>query len=276
MNGITFAIILVSAIGLICAVMLAVASKVMAVKEDERFPAVRECLPGANCGACGFAGCDGYAHALVDDGSTKTNLCVPGADAVSRKLSEVLGVSFEDVVEQVAVIKCKGDCNFTADKMDYYGMSSCAAAKLLYGGMGKCTYGCIGLGDCAHACPNGAICLENGIAHVDTRKCSGCGICTRTCPNKLISLMSDVEKVLVTCSNTEKGAITRQKCSHGCIGCKKCAKECPVEAITVDNFLASIDYDKCINCGHCAEVCPTGCIMHEDFGGIHRQEETQE
>ena len=269
MNGITFAIIAVSAIGIICAVLLAVASKVMAVKEDERFPALRECLPGANCGACGYAGCDGYAHALVE-GGVKTNLCVPGGDAVSRKLSDLLGVGFEDVVEQVAVIKCKGDCNFTSDKMEYYGMKSCAAAKLLYGGMGKCTYGCIGLGDCASACPNNAICLENGIAHVDTRKCSGCGICTRTCPNKLISLMSDEEKVLVTCSNHEKGAVTRQKCSHGCIGCRKCVKECPVEAITVENCLAIIDYGKCINCGHCAEICTTGCIMHEDFSGIHK------
>ncbi len=106
MNEIYYAIIAVSVIGVICAVLLAVASKVMAVKEDERFPAIRACLPGANCGACGYAGCDGYAKALVEDENVKTNLCIPGADAVSRQLSELLGVGFEDVVEQVAVIKC--------------------------------------------------------------------------------------------------------------------------------------------------------------------------
>ena len=66
MNEIYYAIIAVSVIGVICAVLLAVASKVMAVKEDERFPAIRACLPGANCGACGYAGCDGYAKALVE------------------------------------------------------------------------------------------------------------------------------------------------------------------------------------------------------------------
>lgn len=273
MEEIIFAVISITVIGIICAVMLAVASKIMAVKEDERFPVVRECLPGANCGACGFAGCDGYAHALIEDDGVKTNLCIPGADGVSKKLSEILGVAFEDVVEQVAVIKCKGDCNVTSEKMDYQGIESCAAAKLLFGGTGKCTFGCMGLGDCAKVCPNNAICLENGIAHINTRLCIGCGMCAGVCPNKLISIMPDVEKVLVTCSNTEKGAITRKECSHGCIACKKCEKECPVGAVTVENNLAKIDYDKCTNCGRCAEVCPTHCIMVADFSGIHRMDQ---
>jgi len=273
MDGILIAIISVSVIGIICAVMLAVASKIMAVKVDERFPAVRECLPGANCGACGYAGCDGYARALIEDEGIKTNLCIPGADSVSRKLSEVLGVAFEDVVEQVAVIKCKGDCNVTSDKMEYQGIESCAAAKILFGGKGKCTFGCMGLGDCAKICPQNAICLENGIAHGNTRLCVGCGMCVTTCPNKLISVMADVEKVLVTCSNTDKGAITRKACSRGCIACRKCEKECPVGAITVVDNLARIDYDKCTDCGHCVEVCVAGCIMKGDFSGIHHMKQ---
>ena len=273
MEGIIFAVISVTVIGIICAVMLSVASKVMAVKEDERFPAIRECLPGANCGACGYAGCDGYAHALIEEDGVKTNLCVPGADGVAKKLSELLGVAFEDVVEMVAVIKCKGDCHVTSEKMDYQGIESCSAAKLLFGGTGKCSLGCMGLGDCAAVCPQNAICLENGIAHINTRLCIGCGLCTTVCPNKLISVMADEEKVLVTCSNTEKGAVTRKACSHGCIACKKCEKECPVGAVTVVNNLAQIDYDKCTNCGHCAEVCPTHCIMVGDFSGIHHRKQ---
>ncbi len=267
MDGIIFAVISVTVIGIICAVMLVIASKVMAVKEDERFPALRECLPGANCGACGYAGCDGYAHALLDEDGVKTNRCIPGGDEVSRKLSELLGVAFEDVVEQVAVIKCRGDCKVTSDKMDYQGMESCSAAKLIFGGKGKCSFGCMGLGDCAAVCPEGAICLENGIAHVNTRQCVGCGMCASVCPNKLISIMPDVEKTLVTCSNTDKGAVTRQACSHGCIGCRKCEKECPTGAVTVVDNLARINYELCTDCGHCTEVCPTGCIMKGDFSG---------
>ena len=267
MDGIIFAVISVTVIGIICAVMLVIASKVMAVKEDERFPALRECLPGANCGACGYAGCDGYAQALADGTETHTNLCVPGADDVSHKLSDLLGVSFQDVVEMVAVISCSGDCEATGKKLDYYGLESCAAAKLLFGGSGKCSFGCLGLGDCAKACPSEAIYLSNGIAHIGERICTGCGICTRVCPNHIISLLPDVDKVIVACSNTEKGAVTRKECTNGCIACRKCEKECPEGAITVEGDLARIDYAKCTNCGHCAEVCVTGCIEKDDYRG---------
>ena len=272
MEGIIFAIASVTIIGIVCAVMLVVASKVMAVKEDERFPIVRECLPGANCGACGYAGCDGYAHALVA-GGVKTNLCVPGADGVAKKLSEVLGVAFEDVVEQVAYVRCMGDCKATSDKMEYQGIESCKAAKLLYGGTGKCGFGCMGFGDCAAVCPQNAICIENGIAHVNSRLCIGCSMCVAVCPNKLIAVMPDVERVVVTCSNTEKGTVTRKACSNGCIACKKCEKECPVGAITVENNLSKIDYTKCTDCGHCVEICPVGCILKQDFSGKHRMEQ---
>lgn len=272
MNGIIMAILIVSIIGIVCAVILAVASKVMEVKEDEKFLKLRECLPGANCGACGYTGCDGYAHALADENGIKTNLCIPGADGTAKQLAEVLGVAFEDVVEKVAVIHCSGDCNATNDKMEYQGIQSCAAAKMFFGGRGSCTFGCIGLGDCQKVCPNDAICIENGIAHVDTRRCTGCGMCTKTCPNKLITVMDDVERVVVACSNTEKGAATRKKCISGCIGCKKCEKVCTSGAIKVVNNLAVIDYSKCPDCenfGACAEACTTGCIKLGKFDGIH-------
>lgn len=269
MDKIVLAILAVTVIGIICAAILAIASKVMAVKVDERFPIIRDLLPGANCGACGYAGCDGYATALIEDG-VKTNLCTPGGDAVSQALSEALGVDFEDVVEKVAVIHCWGDMGATSDKMEYRGIETCSAAKLLFGGKGLCTFGCTGFGDCVAVCPSDAICIVNGIAHIDTRKCTGCGLCTKACPNHLIDLMPDVARVIVTCSNTEKGAIVRKKCTHGCIACKRCEKECPENAIVVENNLAKIDYDKCTNCGHCVEVCPTKCLKMANFSGIHR------
>ena len=269
---ILIATVIVAAIGLLCAIMLVLAAKFFAVEEDETEKQIRECLPGANCGACGYAGCDGYAKALAlskEDKSVKANLCIPGGDAAAKEISAILGVEVEDVIEQVAVIRCYGDCEHTSNKMEYVGITSCEAAKTMYGGSGKCNFGCIGLGDCVKVCPEGAICLENGMAHIDTRKCIGCGLCARTCPRGIISLMADVEKVLVTCSNKEKGATARQKCSNACIGCKKCEKNCPTGAIKVVDNLATIDYSLCNKCEECAKNCPVGCILISDFTGIH-------
>lgn len=260
MNEILIAVIPVVIIGILCGAVLVIASKVMAVKEDERFPAVRDCLPGANCGACGFAGCDGYAKALCEDPSTPANLCIPGAAGVAKQLGEVLGVEVADVAAQVAVVHCSGSCQHTQDKVVYSGIESCAAAKLLYGGKGSCTFGCLGLGDCAAVCPQNAIAIRDGVACVSAADCIGCGVCAKACPNHLISLLAETDGVVVACSNRDKGAATRKVCDIGCIGCRKCEKACPSGAIKVTDNVARIDYEKCTGCGACAEVCTTKCI----------------
>ncbi len=269
MNPILVAALVVVGIGAVCAVMLVIASKFFSVEENETAQKIRECLPGANCGACGYAGCDGYAAALAEEEGIKTNLCIPGGDAVSKQISDVLGVEFEDVIEQVAVVHCNGHRDTAKMKNDYAGIHTCEAAKLYYGGQGSCVYGCIGFGDCVAACPQNAICVDNGVARVDTRSCIGCGVCVSACPKGLISLMADRESVLVLCNNTEKGAAVRVQCESGCIGCKKCEKNCETGAVKVVNNLAVIDYDKCINCDKCAENCPVGCILISDFAGVH-------
>ena len=199
MMEILIPILAVTVIGLICAVGLAVASSVMAVKEDTRFTEIRACLPGANCGACGYTGCDGYAKALLEPG-TKTNLCVPGADAVAAQIAALLGVEAEDVVEKIAVVQCAGTCEATSVKADYRGIPSCAAAKLFYGGNGSCIFGCMGFGDCARACPKNAISMQDGIACVNHTACIGCGICAQTCPQKIIEIVPDIIRTEVLIS----------------------------------------------------------------------------
>lgn len=270
MSPILLAIILVTAIGLVSAAVLAVASHFMKVPVNEKEVAIRECLPGANCGACGFTGCDGYAKALAEVPDTKTNLCVPGADAVAKKIADIMGVEAEDVIEQVAFVRCGGDCFNRKDRHIYQGIDSCKAAQMLYGGAAMCTQGCIGLGDCQKVCPHDAICIENGIAHIDTRKCVGCGLCAKTCPNHVIELFPDVRQVIVVCSSHEKGAVVRGKCSAGCIGCGLCVRNCEQGAISLVDNLAVIDHDKCINCGKCREKCPVHAIKFADFSGKHR------
>ena len=50
MTAIIIAVIVVTVIGIICAVVLSVASKLMYVPVDERVTKLSEVLPGANCG----------------------------------------------------------------------------------------------------------------------------------------------------------------------------------------------------------------------------------
>ena len=250
---------------MICGIILVVSSSLFAVKEDEKFAKIRDCLPGANCGACGFSGCDGYAKALSSGECDITNLCVPGGDGAAKDIAAILGVEAEDVVEKVAYVACNGNCDATKRKFDYKGEKSCHIANMSYNGDKLCTFACLGYGDCVKVCPQNAIKVENGVAKVDPTSCIGCGMCTRACPNGIIKMVEDTARVAVLCSNHEKGAVTRKACTNGCIGCGKCVKSCPNGAIKVEHNLAVIDYEKCIGCGECAKACPIGCIIEENF-----------
>ena len=260
MTAILTAILVVAVVGILCAVMLVVAAKVFFVPVDERLPLVRECLPGAGCGACGYPGCDGYAEALVSGKTSDCTLCVPGGASCAAAIAKVMGLEAGEVAKKVAYVQCAGDCSKTQTKHDYQGVQTCQAAKQLFGGNGACTFGCIGLGDCYKVCPYDAIYNANGVAKVDPKLCVGCGACTKVCPNALIQVIDAKHVAGISCSNKEKGAVARKKCTNACIGCMKCARECPVQAITVADNLARIDYTKCTDCGHCIETCPVKCI----------------
>ncbi len=248
------------AIALLLGAVLALLNKYFAVPDDETVKELRACLPGINCGACGFKGCDDYAAAMAE-GKAAPNLCIPGAEGVAAKLCEILGV--EEVAKPedvVAFVACNGNCEATGKKAEYDGISTCHAATMVYGGPMSCLFGCMGFGDCAAVCPSNAICIEDGIAHVDTSRCVGCGLCVNTCPKHIISLVPQEASVVNMCSNKDKGAEARKVCKNACIACGKCVKACPEGAIEVIDNLAKVNYEKCKGCGKCAEVCPTGCL----------------
>ncbi len=264
MMSIITALLVVAAIGLLASVLLTLASHFLRVEENETAQQIRACLPGANCGACGFAGCDAYAKALADGGA-KANLCIPGGTDTAGKLSSLLGIEVVAAEAQVAFVHCNGNCDAAPKKMIYDGIQTCKTASMLYGGPNACRFGCVGCGDCAAVCSAHAICMKDGIAHVDSRSCMGCGACVRACPKHLITLVPKTVKTVVMCSNTEKGAVARKNCGNACIGCKKCELNCPVQAITVMHNLAVIDYDRCNGCGACVELCPVHCLKTTDF-----------
>ncbi len=266
MNSIILPAIIFAAVGIVAAAILFIAAKFMAVKVDKRAADTREALPGVNCGACGYIGCDDYAKALADDseGAIKINLCTPGGDTVAKKLAEILGRDFEDVEEKVAYVACKGDRDTTTNIMDYKGLASCAACNTLYQGKGLCNFACLGYGDCVAVCKYGAISIVGGLAIIDRTICVGCGLCTSACPNNLIHVVPQASKVFVGCSNTTVGSLTRGVCSVGCIGCKICEKKCPEAAVKVENHVAIIDQSKCTKCMICKEACPRKIIFADN------------
>lgn len=258
MNPILLAVLLLAGLGLFAGLILAIASVLMAVPVDERVEAVREALPGANCGACGYSGCAGYANAMVNE-DAPVGLCSPGGNEVAEATGKLLGKS-GNVVRQTAMVRCGGCEEFTARKLDYHGIPSCRAATQFFGGNWLCNYGCLGYGDCAAACEYGAITIKDGLAHIDSSLCRGCTKCTVACPKKLIVMNDGNVRGVVRCSNRDKGAQTRKACKVGCIGCGKCQRTCEHDAIHVVNNVAVIDEEKCIGCGKCAEACPVKCI----------------
>ena len=260
MNPIVFAIVVVVVLGLAGGVILVLASKFMAVYEDPRIAQVTECLAGANCGGCGFPGCDGYA-AAVAKGEAPVNKCVAAGPEAAAKIAEIMGVSAGDVEKKVAFVPCSGTEGHASKRFNYSGPKNCQAA-MLFGGKSNmdCRFACIGLGNCANACQFGAMSIVDGVAKVDREKCVGCGACVDACPKKIVKLVPYDQHVLVACSSCDKGAAVMKVCDEGCIGCMKCQRECPADAIVIQDSLARIDVSKCVQCGHCSDICPRHII----------------
>ncbi|MDD2957391.1 MAG: RnfABCDGE type electron transport complex subunit B [Lachnospiraceae bacterium] len=254
MQGIIIATLVVAVIGLIIGIALVAAGKTFHVETDERVDRVRENLPGNNCGACGYAGCDAVADAIVR-GEAPVDACPVNSQEAVKKISTVMGVKSVEIVKKVAFVRCAGDCDSTSEKCNYVGINDCRAAALAGISIWECDYGCYGFGSCVSVCDYDAIHVKNGVAIVDKEKCMGCGKCAAACPRKLIELIPEGKKVAVRCSNHDRGPDVKKVCSAGCIGCKVCMKQCEHEAIQVEGNLAHIDYEKCVGCEKCAEKC---------------------
>jgi Na+-translocating ferredoxin:NAD+ oxidoreductase RNF subunit RnfB len=258
--GVAYPVIILGAMGLAFGALLAYASIKFFVTTDERVSEIREILPGANCGGCGFPGCDGYADGIVNGGA-KTNLCAAGGAVLASGIAQIMGVESEAPVPMRAFLKCGGSPEFSRRNAIYEGIEDCRSAAVLPGGSpNACTFGCIGLGTCVKVCVFGAMDMINGLASADPTKCIGCGTCVAICPKSVLKLIPRTSNVQVSCSSNWKGAEVKKVCSVGCIGCGICAKTCQAGAITVEGNLAFVDASKCTNCGACAAKCPTKSI----------------
>lgn len=237
--------------------------KLFYVAPNETVAKIREVLPGANCGACGFPGCDGFA-AAVASGNAPVNGCTVGAGPVAEKVGAIMGVSGGAADPKVAVLLCQGSHDVCKNKAGYVGVQTCKAAKISVNGLKECDWGCIGLGDCEQACPFDAIHVkEDGLPHVDYAKCTGCAVCVAACPQHILTTVRAAQKgsiALCSCRNPKK-AVIMKNCKTGCIKCMKCEKKCPTGAIKVINGIPEVNYELCNSCGICVEGCPTKVLM---------------
>jgi Na+-translocating ferredoxin:NAD+ oxidoreductase RNF subunit RnfB len=253
-------VLTLSVLGLIFGVGLALAAKKFSVNTDPMAEAIFMHLAGANCGACGMAGCMGFAESLMR-GESSVDKCPVTEPEKKTEIAKLLGQEVKIKVKTVAVLHCGGG-NKVKDRFIYSGIKDCNAANLLQGGQKACVYGCLGFGSCVSECPFGAISMnaETGLPQVDESKCTACARCVAICPKKLFSITAVDKKFYVNCASLDFGKAVLDACPVGCIGCKKCEKSCPVQAIKVVNNLAIFDYNKCQNIGECLKVCPTKAI----------------
>lgn len=274
---ILIAIAVLGGLGLIFGLVLAAASKLFYVETDPRLEQLNECLPGANCGGCGYAGCGGYAEAVLN-GEAPIGKCNSGGNECAMAMAAIMGVKAENVTRKVALVRCSGEKSYDKDgnlisgarvKANYVGFDDCLSATKV-GGSGplSCKFGCLGFGTCVKACKYDAIKIVGGVAKVNEDRCVGCMACAAVCPRKLIVPVEPARNVVIACASLAKGAVTTRGCTVGCIGCGLCKKICPNEAITVENNLAIVDYSKCDNCGLCATVCPKKLIKDSNVENL--------
>lgn len=270
MNSILVSIIVLGGIGILCAAILYFVAKRFYVEEDPRIALVEELLPGANCGGCGRSGCHDFACACVS-ATTLSNLHCPSSNAdTMRKIGEIVGLAASVAKPMVAVLRCNGTCDKRPTTSTYDGASTCAIINSVYSGNTDCPYGCLTAGDCVRACQFGAIAIDPStkLPVINEAACTACGQCVKACPKHILELRAKGPRglrVWVACANQDRGAQAMKSCKAACIGCGKCKKECAYEAISIDNNLAYIDYNKCKLCKKCADVCPTKAIQTANF-----------
>jgi len=254
------AVIVLVATGLVLGLIIGAVVKFFGQESDPRLEQVEGLLPGANCGACGFAGCGDFARALLG-GETDPATCPSSSAENVAKICALLGITAGERHEKVAVVCCAGDNDRAARAAQYNGVNDCKDAMLVAGGAKGCQYGCLGLGTCARACPFGAIEITDaGLAVVHPDLCTGCGKCVSACPRNIIKLVPASVPVHVLCSSPEKGAAKRKACEVACIGCRKCVKAAEEGQMIMDGFLARVNVEDPPPVEICS-VCPTHCLQ---------------
>jgi electron transport complex protein RnfB len=261
-----FSVLIVSGLGIVFGIALAIASKVFEVRKDARIEAIEGALPGLNCGICGFAGCSSYAEAIGLK-NAELQLCLPGGEPVASRISEIMEIAIDYSKEKmVTQVHCRGGATRSKYDFEYSGLEECNAAYSLYGGDKACKFGCIGLGSCIRVCPVNAISYDSeNLVWVNKDKCISCGKCIDVCPTRVMRFVPYGADVIVACNSTDKIAVKKKYCSVSCIGFKICEKQSPDGGYKVENYLSMIDYSQKGEREAGRIKCPTSCIVKNEI-----------
>lgn len=246
---------------------LSVASRKFRVEKDPRIESLEGALPGLNCGACGYAGCEAYAEAMASEEDGDITKCKPGGPDTLELLGNILGIEADAVASpKVARLRCRGGDDVATRAFRYEGYGDCEAAAIHYAGNKGCKYGCMGFGTCIKVCPVDAIKpTKTGLVWVDPVLCIGCEACVQVCPTGVMTMTDAENDWFVACASREKGKATKSVCSVGCIGCRICERKFPDAGFVVTDNLAVLEYNKSSGEGRpgAAEACPVNCIVNQ-------------
>lgn len=249
---------LIAGIAIVLAIAILIVTNVCHIQEDEKVLKVIEHLAGANCGGCGFSGCEGFAKGLCS-GNACLNDCKVTSNEEKAIIAQIANVEFAAESPTVAVVRCNGG-DKAINKFDYIGNQDCISEMIYHGGQKLCTTACLGLGSCTKVCPADAIKIIDNRTVVDPSICTSCGNCLKTCPRVCIERIPATAPVYVACHSHCKGKEVMGQCTNGCIACGLCVRNCPQHAITMVDNLPTIDYSLCTNCKTCVAKCPKKVI----------------
>lgn len=224
-------------------------------------------LPQAQCGACGVPGCRPFAEAVVS-GAKNPSSCTVNTPEGNAEIAAYMGVDMGETEKVVARLACAGGTHVAYTRAKYEGMQTCQAAAAVSGGGKGCSWGCLGLADCADVCDFDAIFMdEHGLPIVIEDKCTACNDCIVVCPKDLFSLQPVSHQLFVACKSLEEGDKAEAECEVACTACEKCVVDAPEGLIEIKNNLAVIDfkkYDEIVVDRTPIERCPTGAIVWID------------
>lgn len=261
-SAILGSVAILGGVGVTFGALIALANARLKVWEDPRIDEVTGLLPGANCGACGFAGCRAFAEAMIK-GETLPAQCTVMSEGEREDVADYLGVDAGSAAKRVARLLCAGSSDVAPWKADYVGIGSCAAAVAVSGGGKGCPWGCLGLGDCAVACDFEAITMSAfGLPVVDPERCTACEDCVDACPLNLFTILPMDAHLLVQCRNLLEGDDATAVCEVACNACTRCVSDAAAGLIHMDRGLAVVDYARIESENPKAvERCPTGAII---------------